>query len=582
MSDFQEFNLLESPLEGTNLIEASAGTGKTYTIAGLFLRLLLEKNVAVNQILVVTFTEAATEELKDRIRRRLREALQSFSRGSGDDRFLDGLVKKHRDAKHAITCLREALRTFDEAAVYTIHGFCGRMLHENAFESGSLFDTELLKDESLLSKEIVEDFWRKHFYIASPRFVRFALRRKFKPGRLLDRLPNRATLTRLRIIPDNDPVDFSGRERAFLAAWEEIREAWTLCRDEIATLLTEHEGFNSNKYSPRGMAFLIHGMNTFVTYGQSDPWLFPGLIRFTPGSLKQGMKKNHEPPEHAFFHLCEEGCKALKELDQAFEAHLLNLKVSLYRELHEELARRKREKNVQSFDDLLLNLRKALEGRGGEVLAEAIRKKYRAALIDEFQDTDPVQYRIFKKVFGKDGSILFLVGDPKQAIYGFRGADIFAYMEASREVTRRYTLDENWRSAPELVGALNGLFSRSKRPFLFEEIRFQKAGAAKEREAEKLEIDGRVVSSFEVWYVDAQAGAKPGSVVNKGDAEKSDSPGCGKGNRTPPEPRKTGKSFDQGKASPCGRCRCSGEAQQGSEDGQASARAVGSSKYSVQ
>jgi exodeoxyribonuclease V beta subunit len=521
MNDFHEFQLLESPLEGTNLIEASAGTGKTYTITGLFLRLLLEKNFAVKQILVVTFTEAATQELKDRIRRSVREALEAFSRGAGDDPFLDSLVKKHKDRARAITCLREALHAFDEAAVYTIHGFCRRMLRENAFESGSLFDTELLTDESLLSKEIVDDFWRKHFYSASPRFVRYALRQKFKPEKLLDQLPNKTNLNRLRIVPDNGPIDFSAREKSFLDAWAEIREAWISGRDEIAGLLVEHEGFNKNKYSPQAIAFLIHGMDTFVTYGQSDPWLFPGLIRFAPGNLKEGMRKNHEPPDHAFFHLCEKGCKALMHLEQAFDTCLLSLKVRLYRELEEEFARRKREKNVQSFEDLLVNLQRALEGQGGEVLAEAIRKKYRAALIDEFQDTDPVQYRIFKQVFGKEGSVLFLVGDPKQAIYGFRGADIFAYMEASREVARRYTLDENWRSAPGLIEAVNALFSRSERPFVFEKIRFQKARAAREKEVEQLEIDGWVGSPFQVWYLDAQAWAKPGSVINKGDAEKA-------------------------------------------------------------
>jgi exodeoxyribonuclease V beta subunit len=521
MSEFQEFNLLESPLEGTNLIEASAGTGKTYTITGLFLRLLLENNFEVKEILVVTFTEAATGELKDRLRRRVREALEAFSRGGGDDPFLESLVRKHRDAVYAITCLREALRAFDEAAVYTIHGFCRRMLHENAFESASLFDTQLLTDESLLSKEIVDDFWRKHFYVASPRFVRYALNKKFIPERLLDQLPNKTNLSRLRIVPDTGPIDFSGQEKSFLEAWAEIREAWSSGRDEIAALLAEHEGFKRNKYGPQAIASLLRGMDTFVTHGASDPWSFPGLMGFTPGSLKEGTRKNHEPPEHDFFSVCEKGCKALKELEQVFDTCLLSLKVRLYRELHQEFARRKRERNVQSFDDLLLNLQRALEGRGGEVLAEAIRKKYRAALIDEFQDTDPLQYRIFKQVFGRKRSILFLVGDPKQAIYGFRGADIFAYMEASGEVTRRYTLDENWRSAPGLIGAMNALFSRSERPFVFEKIRFQKARAAKEKEVEQLEIDGRVGSPFQVWYLDARSWAKPASVINKGDAEKA-------------------------------------------------------------
>ena len=137
MTDIKHFDLLNSALEGTNLVEASAGTGKTYTITGLFLRLVLEKHLSVSQILVVTFTEAATGELKDRIRGQLREAMRAFSEGGSQDPFLKGLTKKMNDAGKALTRLREALREFDQASIFTIHGFCRRMLQENAFESGN-------------------------------------------------------------------------------------------------------------------------------------------------------------------------------------------------------------------------------------------------------------------------------------------------------------------------------------------------------------------------------------------------------------------------------------------------------------
>ena len=117
-----------SPLKGTNLIEASAGTGKTYAITGLFLRLILEKNLSANQILVVTFTEAATGELKDRIRTRLREAIAAFSTESRKDKFLNSLIENNSDHASALKSLKEAVRTFDEACIYTIHGFCRKVL----------------------------------------------------------------------------------------------------------------------------------------------------------------------------------------------------------------------------------------------------------------------------------------------------------------------------------------------------------------------------------------------------------------------------------------------------------------------
>ena len=116
--------------------------------------------------------------------------------------------------------------------------------------------------------------------------------------------------------------------------------------------------------------------------------------------------------------------------------------------MHKELPARKQRRNIQSFDDLLTRLRHSLEKAGGDELSETIRRRYKAALVDEFQDTDPVQYAIFENVFGKGGAILFLIGDPKQAIYSFRGADLFAYMKAAGHVDSRYTLTRNWRSEP--------------------------------------------------------------------------------------------------------------------------------------
>ena len=151
MTRLRPFDLVKSPLEGTNLIEASAGTGKTYTIAGLFLRLLLEQNLAVEHILVVTFTEAATEELRDRIRTRLREAVAAYSGGPTDDAFLAGLMEQSPDRKASLRILRQALRNFDQAAISTIHGFCRRVLHENAFESG-------IPVEGIVEKEIKGGF----------------------------------------------------------------------------------------------------------------------------------------------------------------------------------------------------------------------------------------------------------------------------------------------------------------------------------------------------------------------------------------------------------------------------------------
>ncbi|MCU0595476.1 MAG: UvrD-helicase domain-containing protein, partial [Desulfobacterota bacterium] len=401
------FDPIETPLEGANLIEASAGTGKTTTITGLFLRLLLERNLAVHQILVVTFTEAATEELRDRIRSKIREAVGAASKGESEEPFLDRLVKRQASADKALSLLRDALRSFDEASIFTIHGFCRRMLHENAFESASLFDTELVTDPSAMIRESVDDFWRHHLYAASPLFVNFALRSGFTTGELISLLQRRMNQPFLRIVPEEEEPDTGPQERKFREAFSKALKVWSASKDEVARLFTSCEGFNRVQYSAPKIEGWLEEMEDLFTYGENAPGLFQGFGKFRPSEVAKGMRKGFAPPEHAFLDRCEDLYQASEAVESAFSHRLLGLKVKFFHELGEALSRRKIDRNVQTFDDLLLKLQAALEGKGGRDLAAAIRRKYRAALIDEFQDTDPVQYAIFQHIFGRGESVLF-------------------------------------------------------------------------------------------------------------------------------------------------------------------------------
>lgn len=518
MTYVEHFDLLNSPLEGTNLVEASAGTGKTYTIAGLFLRLLLEKNLSVDEILVVTFTEAATGELKDRIRDKLREATEAFTGGGSNDTFLNELMQRHRDSATSLQCLREALNGFDLASIFTIHGFCLRMLHENAFESGTLFDTELIADQEHLKRQIVEDFWRRHFYSASPLFINYAIDNKFTPGHLLVLLGNKVTQPYLNIIPEVEIADSSQQELEYQKCFNKAREAWPAARAEVDGILASYEGLNRNKYRKTSIPVWSYGMDQYLVPGGSNAKLFKGFEKFTSSELAVSVKTGYTPPAHPFFELCEELRERQQELSEIFEQRLLALKAELFHYVRNELARRKDERNVQSFEDLLVKLERALLGEGGEELARAMRAKFKAALIDEFQDTDPVQYTIFREVFSKDDSILFLIGDPKQAIYGFRGADIFAYMDAARQVERRYTLGENWRSEPHLVTAINAIFANADTPFVYKDIEFHLASPAERRDTEFLKLDGESEQSLQVWFLDGGKIVEPGKAITKGKA----------------------------------------------------------------
>jgi exodeoxyribonuclease V beta subunit len=253
--------------------------------------------------------------------------------------------------------------------------------------------------------------------------------------------------------------------------------------------------------------------------GGSHPALFSGFEKFTTGEINASIKKDHTPPEHPFFDLCETLKQNQMELERLFHQRLIGLKADLFDYARDELKRRKADKNIQSFDDLLLKILNGLENRGGELLAKEIRTKFKAALIDEFQDTDPVQYAIFNSAFNHENSILFLIGDPKQAIYSFRGADIFAYMSAAQGVESRFTLGENWRSEPGLIGAINTIFSRKDYPFVYDRIPFQRTGLARVKAPELLSLHEKPTSHlrFGLWMWKKQPNrAKPSQKARHG------------------------------------------------------------------
>ncbi|MBW1787832.1 MAG: exodeoxyribonuclease V subunit beta [Deltaproteobacteria bacterium] len=519
-TDPKTFDLLNSPLMGTNLIEAGAGTGKTYTVTALFLRLIIESGLTVDQILVVTFTEAATEELKQRIRDNLNSAINAFMNNGSDDPFLDGLAAKEKRPKQALRRLKEALRAFDQAAISTIHGFCRRVLHENAFESGGLFDTELVTAQDDLKREIAEDFWRLHLYTASPLFVEYGLANGLTPDKLALSLPNRIALPDLKVIPRIDPPETDPLEAEFEGTFRDVATAWPEAKDEVAHILLEHDSLNRKRYGKGNVPAWVAGMARYAASGGGDPALFNGFEKFTVGSLSESIKKGKSLPQHDFFNICERHARARDRLVHAFNAVRMRLIADFMAYAESEFQKRSAFQNIQTFDDLLLNFRRALSDVRGKVLSTAVTRQFRAALIDEFQDTDPVQYAIFKETFGSRGRPMFFIGDPKQAIYSFRGADIFAYMTAAKEVSARYTLRENWRSSADYISAVNAVFSGRENPFVFSDIPFHPAKPAPGKASPRLKLDGRIAPPLELWLMNAETLTNSTSAITADPARK--------------------------------------------------------------
>jgi len=250
-----EFDLLQSPLAGVNLIEASAGSGKTYTISRIFLRLLMERHFTVERILVVTFTEAATKELRGRIRAMLAAARQALSGVEPEDPILGKLAARYSRSDSMKRWLESALRGFDEAAIYTIHGFCRRVLHENAFESAALFETELITEQEAIFQEVVDDFWRRTVDSESLLFCSF-LRRELPLESLAALLRSHVSKPFLRIIPEEDGKLGAGgtvaaAEADYLESQRRLLAEWASHGGEILELMRRTRGLDRRRYSER-------------------------------------------------------------------------------------------------------------------------------------------------------------------------------------------------------------------------------------------------------------------------------------------------------------------------------------------
>ncbi|MCW5206566.1 exodeoxyribonuclease V subunit beta [Desulfobulbus sp. F5] len=499
-------------LRGQILIEASAGTGKTYTIALLFLRLLLEQGLSVDEILVVTFTEAAAEELRGRIRQRIRDALDVLEGQGPDDPLLHELLQEVD--RPAAILLSDALTRMDEAAIYTIHSFCHRMLQEHAFESGAPFEMELVESEAVLRKRIIEDFWRQRFYTASYEESAWAASLWTSPADLLNKLGGHLSRADIACVPFVDAEEIPRQEATLKLLFAEVQQQWQPHRESIAELLRNNKRLRRSKsekrqYDSERLEAALALLDRLVA-GAELPYLAEKelelLALFTRSnllaSLKAATKNNGEPPEHPFFDLFEQLFQIQSSLMTSRQIGVL-LEARTY--LRSELARRKQEQSQLSFDDLLTALAGALQGPEGDVLARSISRRFPVIMVDEFQDTDQVQYRIFKGIHAANmvaatrtssrSAGLFLIGDPKQAIYSFRGADIFTYIQARHDTPEqnRLTMTTNYRSSTAMVKAVSHLFAHEA-PFLFakDEIDFPQVEAATKADTSPLLFDNKL------------------------------------------------------------------------------------------
>ncbi|MFK7160500.1 exodeoxyribonuclease V subunit beta [Marinospirillum sp. MEB164] len=508
----EQLNPLSFPLKGSRLIEASAGTGKTFTLALLYVRLVLghgTQETAFHQpltprdILVLTFTDAAAEELRDRIRCRLVEAADYFLQAEADKSEQDPLEQLRRDYpkeqwNHCAWQLQVAAQSMDEARISTIHSWCHRVLVEQAFDTRGLFNRQLVTDIHDLLAEVVRDYWRCHFYaldaaqaatliqeaFASPEELHSALKGLLSMGSLgpsfqgeplkVDDLrAHLAGAHHYQTAKAAADLAFQQAEEERLALAAQVKahwaEHWAQIKAHLLELRTSLNGQQHDSTTAEKYQALLDQIYAWAIGNAEAP---SKLKNYAAGAFKfkKGADWQQEKPLEAFKRLkeyFERATPAQPEVEQPD----LPLKAAILAHarswVEKTFQQRMQQRAEMGFDDLLLELDRALDPaiapEAAARLAESLRSRFLVAMIDEFQDTDPIQYRIFDRIYGiaqnRQDQGLFMIGDPKQAIYSFRGADIHTYLQARAATAGRHsTLKKNFRSTQGVVEACNTLF----------------------------------------------------------------------------------------------------------------------------
>jgi exodeoxyribonuclease V beta subunit len=455
----------EIDIDSHTVIEASAGTGKTYTIERLVLRLLKEKKVSnLDEILIVTFTEKAASELRHRIR---------------------GLLQDEFQAAPCIT-IKQAIESFESASIYTIHGFCNRILRDFAFESFSHFTCSLTDERSLIKEilsGIITEDWPKTYGDHLALLISISgfpdakgrntslwikkcidLTEKYRPAAGDVLIPSPGTDVSAAVSSINQNIaDACNKLQRLMPYHEDIDQN---------SLYLAYMSLNINKKKLSAKLKVLSLLIRLIACYRNKSLTIPYFIEWkkqifefcsTFDFLNDSWNKSGQdfmlklPELLQIISIANE----LLMIDSEKLEHILMSDTAVL--IKEKALKHKLRNGLYTYDDMITDLYNTLMQSSRSDLASILRKKYSYALIDEFQDTDMLQWSIFKFIFLNSKNKLFVIGDPKQAIYSFRGADVYAYYSAKVDMLENhnavfYCLNENWRSCPQLITFFNNLF----------------------------------------------------------------------------------------------------------------------------
>ncbi len=505
------FDLKTAPLKGAYLLEANAGTGKTFSLSGLFLKFLyFKKRLSVKNLVAITFTKAATQEIFSRIKKDLEKFLELITTHKTipveDDikKFSFGYllydyyslspVEKKSKRDH----LEKNLLNFDEHNIHTIHGFAGKIIREYQMELGITMGEEITENDAIYFEEAFRDFWRHHFLDIDPYFLAYFEKRypysKWK--RILETFYRLPTLKPYPSDQKNSLKSWKNclirktsydRYSLLIKSWDEVQ---ALFQDQIQdmseqwSVLIDYKVMNKNKTK----TFLSdwNRLEALIKEGRILPLLYdyfdtPKLIhRFTSEGIDGAFNKNYHSENYLNDKMLlvlekmdrlVENLKSLNEIFQKYAFLLIHASRDYVIRRSWEL---RKKAGVLSYNDLLTILSYHIESKHGDYLIRELSKTFQVILIDEFQDTDPLQFSIFQRLLPHIQAMYF-IADPKQSIYSFRQANIHTYFQAKEFMNDIFCLRVNYRSDPLLLDGINHIYTRHSSPFFIPKLNYLKS-----------------------------------------------------------------------------------------------------------
>ncbi|MBC7655145.1 MAG: UvrD-helicase domain-containing protein, partial [Oligoflexus sp.] len=444
---FKDFDASTVALKGSNLIEASAGTGKTYSIAILVLRMVVEQKIPIQNILMVTFTKAAVAELEERVRKFMRLAHKVAKGEEISDKTITDIVK-NIESYEVLKSLERAILFLDETSILTIHSFCQQTLNQFAFETQQLFGVDLLPDAQNIMVDEVNKFWRKNITNIPLDLLALLIQNGFSRSKITS------------IVKEH----LSGKKYLF---FDESKSNSCLSEEQYQSYLEQiikNEDDYKTEYQEL-TTYINNNLDELKNISEGNGYARKGILPFldNPENFIEVIKsKKTASYVQKLYPEILEKIDVLSEIEQEKIKIVSQLISDLYcyaiQEIGNGINFYKTRYNQINYDDLITKLHRALHKENNEKLIKCLQEKYQAVFIDEFQDTDKLQYEIFDKAFANNCT-LFYIGDPKQSIYAWRKADIFTYFKAKNAVGEFYSMNQNYRSSKSFINAMNEFFN---------------------------------------------------------------------------------------------------------------------------